>query len=216
MTSVENIGQLKSAGIALSDFLDSIPVGHRRPRFEAIAQGMLDAERPITILETGCMRESAFDEPEADGCSSLVWHWIAEQTQGGFVTVDISPKNVEFTKSKLGERAQVICCDSVKFLSSIGKISRPIDFLYLDSMDWEGTQVERGLSALHHAAELSAAWRWLNEGALIAIDDCHGEYAGKHAIVKRFFDSIGVAPIVDDYIHVWRKPSAAQILVPTI
>ncbi len=97
-----------------------------------------------------------------------------------------------------------------------GKISRPIDFLYLDSMDWEGTQVERGLSALHHAAELSAAWRWLNEGALIAIDDCHGDYAGKHAIVKRFFDSIGVAPIVDDYIHVWRKPSAAQILVPTI
>jgi hypothetical protein len=195
-----------SESLGLSEFLDSIPVGHRRPRFQALAEAMLSAERPIHILETGCMRQSKVgDGPEADGCSSLVWDYLASKTMGGFTTVDINEENVTYTRSLLHAGAQVVCMDSVKFFSIITR-SCPVDFLYLDSMDWQGTLVDRGLAALHHAAELSAAWPWLAPGALIAVDDCHGEYAGKHAIVKRFFDSIGIAPLADDFIHVWRKP----------
>jgi hypothetical protein len=37
-----------------------------------------------------------------------------------------------------------------------------------------------------------------------------GAYAGKHGMVKRFFDSINVAPLCDDYIHVWRKPELRE------
>lgn len=197
----------------LEKFFAVFNFGHRGPRFRNLAEAMLVADRPISIIETGCMRAPTVDPPEIDGCSSLVWNFIAEQTQGSFVSIDINPQNIEYAKSKLSPRAQLICGESVAILSSISRTQKPIDFLYLDSMDWEGTELDRGLSALHHAAELCAVWPWLNPGALIAIDDCHGAYAGKHAMVRRFFESINVAPICDDFIHVWRKPSPSPIVI---
>lgn len=190
----------------LDTFLDSIPVGHRKQRFHDIASGMIAAARPINILETGCMRELS----ETDGCSTLVWDYVAQRTGGACLTVDISEENAAFAKSKVSERTTVVCHDSVKLLASINRVNQPIDLLYLDSLDYFGTELERALSSLHHAAELSAAWKWLNFGAIIAIDDCMPE-GGKHSIVRAFFDSIGVTPIVDDYIHVWRKPSPRSI-----
>lgn len=207
----QEVGQAISE---LSKFLDSIPVGGRRARFEAIAQGMINAQRPIVIIETGCMRPNL--TPEADGCSTLVWDYVARVTQGDCYTIDRNPVNADFARSKVSERTHVICGDSVRWLSSLDAMTRQIDLLYLDSMDWEGTQQERALSALHHASELSAAWQWIAPGGLIAVDDCHGEYAGKHAIVKRFFEAIGAEPLTNDYIHVWRKPSPTPvILVPS-
>jgi len=125
------------------------------------------------------------------------------------ITIDINKENVDYARSQLSRSSFVVCSDSVHFLSSMG-MATPIDFLYLDSMDWQGDIEERNLSALHHAAELSAAWKWISPGGIIAVDDCLSEYSGKHALVKRFFDAIGVAPIVDDYIHVWRKPDKTR------
>lgn len=194
----------------LDEFLDSIPVGDRRARFHDLAEAMLKAERPVWILETGCMR--ALGNPEGDGCSTLVWDYIAARTKGKCITIDIASQNVEFTKTQVSSYTDVICCESVRFLTSITQLAQPIDFLYLDSMDWAGDLLSRGLSSLHHAAELCAAWPWVAYGGLIAVDDCVGEYAGKHALVHRFFDMIGAEPMVDDYIHVWRKPMPAKAL----
>jgi hypothetical protein len=205
-TSVPELGALTSENSELDAFLDSIPVGHRRPRFKALAEGMLSANRTMMILETGCMRLTGVDPREIDGCSTLVWDYVAKCSGGKCVSVDMSQKNCDFAKSQVSIHTDVVCCESVRYLSNIGYMAQPFDFAYLDSMDFNGTIVERQLAALHHAAELATAWRWLAPGALIAVDDCVGEYAGKHAIVKRFFDSIGVEPLCDDYIHVWRKP----------
>lgn len=189
----------------LQTFLSSIPVGQRRPRFWAIAQGMLDAKRPICILETGCMRPSA--SPEQDGCSTLVWDYIAQKTGGRCITIDADGEHCNYTKSKVSAYTEVIWSDSLDCLSRIKKIWQPIDLLYLDSVDYKGDNLSKALSALHHAGELAAAWKWLAPDAIIAIDDCSEPYVGKHALVKRFFDSIGVEPITDDFIHVWRKPN---------
>jgi len=213
--NVESIGLPKSSDTALSDFFDSITTGVRRYRFEPIAEALIRAGRPIFILETGCMRRPPEGEiPEADGCSSLVWDYVARRTGGGFITIDYSVANVKYAKSKLSDKAHVVCAESVQYLSSIGSMSHLVDLLYLDSMDWEGDLTQRALSGLHHAAELSAAWRWVRPGGLIAVDDCFPDYAGKHAFVKRFFDAIGIEPLSDDYIHVWRKPTTNS--VPTI
>jgi hypothetical protein len=191
----------------LETFLDSIPVGHRKKRFHDLAAGMISAGRPISILETGCMRELS----ETDGCSTLVWDYVAEVTKGGFVTVDISEHNTAFARSKVGKHTQVVCKESLALLSAITYMHQPIDLLYLDSLDYVGTDLELGLSSLHHAAELSAVWRWLGHEALIAVDDCIDAEHGKHSMVRAFFHSLGVEPIVDDYIHVWRKPSPRPI-----
>lgn len=210
-TSAENTLLQTSESSELKQFFDSIPVGHRRPRFEALAEAMISAERPICVLETGCMRKSLVDEPEADGCSTLVWDYVAQRTEGGCISLDINEENVTYAKSKVSSRTQIFCVESVKFLSSIGRISQPVDLLYLDSQDWQGPELNKQLSSLHHAAELSAAWPWIAEGGLIAVDDCPEAYRGKHSLVRRFFDSVGAEPIVDDYIHVWRKPALRPI-----
>jgi hypothetical protein len=190
----------------LKTFLDSNPVGFRAPRFSAIAQGMLDAQRPIFIVETGCMRPNP--TPEADGCSTLVWDYVAQKTEGYCISIDINPENCNHAKSKVSARTQIICGDSVEWFARVKKMWQPIDFLYLDSMDYSGDNLNKALSSLHHAAELCSAWKWLASDALIAVDDCLQPYEGKHAMVKRFFDSIGVAPLTDDYIHTWKRPSA--------
>ena len=201
-----------SATSELDTFLASIPVGFRKQRFHDLAQGLLAAERPIVILETGCIRPhvNPLDPPENDGCSTLVWDWIARTTRGTCITVDIDPANADYARSKVSPCTKVYCADSLAFLISM-RLSQPIDLLYLDSMDWTGTAEQKNLSALHHAAELSAAWRWLNHGAIIAVDDCHDAYTGKHALVRRFFDSLGVPPLADDYIHVWQKPMSTPV-----
>ena len=203
----ESIGQPRSVDTDLDTFFDSIKTGSRRVRFQAMAEGMLAVNRPICILETGCMRKPKGNEgPEGDGCSSLVWDYVANRTQGGFISIDVNPENVEYAKSRLGPRSQVFCSESVKFLSAISFLSQKVDLLYLDSMDYEGSKIRKAYSALHHAAELAAVWPWLAPGCLIAVDDCHSEYDGKHVMVKQFFDCLGIEPIVGDYIHVWRKP----------
>ena len=194
----------------LQTFLSSIPVGARRPRFWAIAQGMLDAGRPISILETGCVRPSA--SPEQDGCSTLVWDYVAQKTDGYCISIDANGDNCNYAKSKVSNRTQVVCSDSLDCLSRIKKLWQPIDLLYLDSRDYAGDNTEKAFSCLQHAAELAAAWRLLAPDALIAVDDCAESYVGKHALVKRFFDSIGVKPLTDDYIHTWRKPNPKSSL----
>ena len=203
-------------GMNLTEFLDSIPVGHRRPRFQDLAEAMLNLHRPVVIVETGCMRISPSNEsPELDGCSTLVWDYVAQQSEGKCISIDIDQKNIDYARTKVSRFTHLVCGDSLRVLAGIDRLTRPIDFLYLDSMDWQGTPVEKSLSALHHAAELSAVWHWLAHDALIAVDDCMEPYKGKHEIVKRFFDSVGVQPLTDDYIHVWRKPFNAGIaLVP--
>jgi methyltransferase family protein len=194
----------------LQTFLSSIPAGLRRPRFWAIAQGMLDAGRPISILETGCLRPSG--SPEQDGCSTLVWDYIAQKTGGRCITIDSDGEHCNYTKSKVSAYTEVIWSDSLDCLSRIKKIWQPIDLLYLDSMDYVGDNLSKARSALHHAGELAAAWKWLAPDAIIAIDDCSEPYVGKHALVKRFFDSIGVEPLTSDYIHTWKRPSAQSSL----
>jgi hypothetical protein len=190
----------------LKDFLASNPVGFRAPRFRDIAQGMLDAQRPVFIVETGCMRPNSI--PEADGCSTLVWDFVAQKTGGHCISIDINPENCNYAKSKVSPATQIVCEDSVAWFARVKSMYRPIDFLYLDSMDYNGDNTNKGLSSLHHAAELCVAWKWLAPDALIAVDDCLLPYEGKHAMVKRFFDSIGVEPLTADYIHTWNRPSA--------
>src|ERR1700719_2235491 len=130
-----------SKSFELREFLDAIPVGGRKERFRTLAEAMIDTGRPVCILETGCMRQSEQAPPEADGCSTLVWDYVAKATKGACVCIDINPANVEYTKSKVSQHTQVYCADSVSFITQ-AHFTRPIDFLYLDSMDWQGEREE--------------------------------------------------------------------------
>lgn len=187
----------------LDEFFASRNFGVRAPRFHAIASGLLSLNCPVGIVETGCCRPN--EHPEADGQSTLVWDYVAKTSEGYCYTVDISQTNVSYTKKLVSGFTTVHCGDSISFLTYLASTNCRPHLLYLDSMDYQGTGAQKAESALHHAGELAAIWPTLPEGALIAIDDCYGD-EGKHMIVKRFFELAGIAPIVDDGIHVWKKP----------
>jgi len=77
-----------------------------------------------------------------------------------------------------------------------------LDLLYLDSYDL----VEGIESPTHHLAELTAVYPRLPSGCLIAVDDCVSATHGKHRFVLAWLASLGVQPILESYVTIWRKP----------
>lgn len=177
------------------------PLLGKTPRwkaFEFIAKELLSKERPV-IIETGTLRQPG--NWAGDGQSTALWDWIVAKTGGTAISTDINFYNCEVA-AKTCPNVRVNCGDSVAFLR--GYLPANINLLYLDAFDYApGAELS---SMMHHAAELAAAWDQLPSGCLIAVDDCHSDSNGKHAMVRHILSGIGVQPEVTGYITVWRRP----------
>lgn len=176
----------------------------RTTAFRVIAEYLLSLNRPVAIIETGTIRPPREGGAEwEDGQSTLLWDFIAESTGGQCISMDNDPVNVAHAKERVGSNTQIAEGESIGLLSRL--TGSPIDLLYLDSMDFnDDCRME---SALHHAGELAAAWDKLAPGGVVAVDDCHGPYVGKHALVKAFFEMLcGQYPFLISYVTCWRKP----------
>lgn len=169
--------------------------------FREIAKRLILIENPI-IVETGCVRVR--DNWIGDGQSTRIWNWFADKIEAGVQSIDISPEACVLAM-ELCPFVHVSCDDSLSLLSRHAKIGllSDVDLLYLDSYD---LTPDNPNSELHHAGELAAAYRFLPSGAWIAIDDCHTDTEGKHAMVKQFFDKTKISPVVSGYITIWEKP----------
>lgn len=168
--------------------------------FSLIVDELLKLERGVTIVETGTTRNPG--SWAGDGNATAIWGWLATRTGGEAFSVDIDPKACEAARS-LVCGAKILEGDSFDLLRALRPLKR-VDLLYLDSYDWSPAAAAR--SALHHVGELACAWDALPPGCLVAVDDCHYPTAGKHVLVARFFELLGVTPLLTDYVSVWRKP----------
>jgi hypothetical protein len=166
--------------------------------FTLIAEDLLGRNRPLYIVETGCARQE--NNWSGDGQSTLVWDWLLDQAGGTGLAMDISKENCAVAASQV-QHFKVACVDSIVGLRTMVEPDK-IDFLYLDSYDLTET-ID---SPLHHLAELSAVYAALPSGCLIAIDDCVDEQHGKHRFVRDWLLSLGVRPLLESYVTVWRKP----------
>lgn len=171
---------------------------HRWPGFKTLIYFMLAKREPVHIVETGCARER--DNWSGDGQSTQIWQWVIERTGGSITSFDINEVAVAYAKS-VAPYADVQCVDSVIGLRKIQNPER-IDLLYLDSFDLTDT-ID---SPTHHLAELTAIYPRLKSGCLIAVDDCIGETNGKHRFVRDWLCMLGVPPLLESYITIWRKP----------
>jgi len=182
----------------LQDFYPLLGQTARWQGFNYIVTDLLRRPAPI-IVETGTLRQPG--NWAGDGQSTRVWDWLARKHAALVLSCDI---NFEYcqTAAKLCPAVEVICADSITFLR--GYLPPTISLLYLDAFDYTpGVEIS---SMMHHAGELAAVWDRLPKGALIAIDDCHSDNNGKHALVKQMLKCFGTAPELESYIHVWRKP----------
>jgi hypothetical protein len=179
-------------------FAGSLGKSRRWKAFTFIANDLIERNRPLYIVETGCARQ--LGNWEGDGLSTVLWDWLITRVGGRSVTYEISQRNI-LEGRKMVSKAEIIQCDSVVGLRTVETPGK-IDLLYLDSYDLTET-ID---SPLHHLAELASIYAALPSGCLIAIDDCVDESHGKHRFVRDFLTRLGVEPEVRSYITVWRKP----------
>lgn len=156
------------------------------------------------IVETGCVRRE--NDWEGAGCSTRVWDWMVEETEGatGAISIDNDSGHVELAKH-LCRNVKVQLEDSIFALRRMVElgVAREIDLLFLDSYDHNPPY---GPSELHAAGELACVWDHLKSGCFIAVDDCNPDGTGKHHLVRQFFIRMNIKPEKSDYIHIWRKP----------
>lgn len=172
--------------------------GVRAPTFKRALQHVASRIAPggsPTIVETGTTRR---EDAYTDGQSTVLFDWFAScYPRGRVVSVDIELANCEVARTLVSDRTRVACADSVQFLASMpASLVHDIDLLYLDSfdLDWNNPHP----SSLHHLMELTAVYRSLHPGCVVVVDD-NASGVGKGAYVKRFFESLGIAPLFDAY-----------------
>ncbi len=101
-------------------------------------------------------------------------------------SVDISAVNLACAKEAVEAyvpegNVHYICEDSVAYLTAFGQ---GIDFLYLDSYDYELDNPAP--SQKHHLKEIEAAYPFLKDRAIVMIDDCDLPGGGKGGLVIDF------------------------------
>lgn len=178
---------------------------HRAGGFRAMFLALEARPREgILIVETGGLRQPG--NFAGDGQSTVIFDAYVQFRRGQLISVDLDPACAAHTREYCSARAIPVTADSVgllHLLSTLGE-ERPIDLLYLDSMDLD--QDNPTPSAQHHLKELAAIMPRLRPGTLIAVDDnplVGGKRVGKGYLVEEFLAGIGARKLFDGYQMLW-------------
>lgn len=171
------------------------PNNHRYHTFLSSLNLLCTRHSPV-IVETGTARAGS-RWCDSDGCSTLIFADWVKNHGGEFYSVDISEANLQNAADALGDArlfAHLVHSDSIPFLSNF---SRPIDFLYLDSYDYEYGNPNP--SQQHHLKEIVAAYPWLTPTSIVMIDDCALPEGGKGKLVIAYLQERGWKVLVEGY-----------------
>lgn len=197
------------------------PLAHRQATFRYIFEFLDRLDRPVFIVETGCVRKADY---WADGQSTILFDKFAAGLPGSVIrTVDLNPQATALCKTLVSSTVDVHTGDSVAFLHGLAKNPpdhfQHIDLLYLDSYDVELSAPHP--SALHHLKELIAVSPLIGPDTLIVVDDAPKEVhyvpqgdsgaifitdpriSGKGKYVAEYAESIGAKRVFSDYQAGW-------------
>jgi hypothetical protein len=206
----------------------SLELLQRENSFRKMFEHLDAVNKPVIIVETGCVRNPDAWAMTGEGQSTLLFDkYVSLRNDGSRVySVDISSEAVRVCKSLVSKNVIVHEGDSVEFLNNLTKElnakGEVINLLYLDSFDVDYNYWFP--SAAHHLKELTAAWRAIDTHTLVTVDDCplsanlvidtKGQYAldkfykpivgGKGRLVAEFAEKIGAKLEFSGYQHGWR------------
>jgi len=169
------------------DFVRQNVKGLRRSTFEKVL-GLIEDRGVKTIVETGTARggELAF---LGDGGFTIIFGYWCSLNNARLYSVDISERALIRAKGvtkKYKDYIDFTQDDSVNFLMNFEK---PIEFLYLDSYDFDVNDPEP--SQMHHLREIEVAYDKLTPNAIVMIDDCGLPHGGKGKYVIKYLLSKG-------------------------
>ena len=158
--------------------------GKRRVSMREVLR-LLSERQAKVLVETGTAR-MGLENSKGDGASTIVFGKWASENGAHLYSVDISPDATENSARAVAEQGldrcvTVVTADSVGFLEAF---EEPVDFLYLDSYDYDrrNTEIQRASQA-HHLAEIHAIEKRLHDQTVILIDDCDLPNGGKGKLV---------------------------------
>ena len=174
---------------------------HKYLTFKA-ALNLLHQRRPafFNIVETGTMR--LHDDP--GGCSTLLFGAYCARYNGHLTTVDNSLEHMETSKeetSAYASRISYVVEDSIEFLRSYG---RPIDLLYLDSMDCDPIG-DSSQAQIHQLKEFEVTGLSLGEGSVLLMDDNNFLSGGKTRMLKKVLPERGWECVLDEGQSLWQR-----------
>lgn len=154
--------------------------GKRRDTLRATL-ALLDERGASTLVETGTARYG-LERTKSDGASTVVFGTWAARNGARLHSVDLDPEAIERAREAiesldLADAVRFHVSDSVAFLESFDE---PVDFLYLDSYDYdEKDPAEQRASQIHHRREFEAIEPRLHDRSVVLIDDCGLPGGGK-------------------------------------
>ena len=166
--------------------------GKRQKTFRRAIE-LLDERNSTCLIETGVARYGLRNS-KSDGASTAVFGLWAKANNASLYSVDISPESIAGAREAVMEldlldEVKLVTGDSVQFLENF---SDPVDFLYLDSYDYdkhdESVQVA---SQEHHLKEFKAIEEQLGPNTVVLIDDCDLPGGGKGKTVIEYMTRKG-------------------------
>jgi len=174
--------------------------GKRRDTFRKTL-ALLSGREAKVLVETGTAR-IGLKGAKSNGASTVIFAKWARENGAILHTVDISEDSINAAKSEvdaqgLNDFVDWHLQDSLRFLAGFGT---PMDFLYLDSYDYdkEDTSIQKA-SQEHHLAEFKAAESCLHDKTLVLIDDCDLPNGGKGKLAIEYMLGRGWKILMNEY-----------------
>ncbi|MEE9141651.1 MAG: class I SAM-dependent methyltransferase [Gammaproteobacteria bacterium] len=162
---------------------------------------LLEERGAKTLVETGVARRGLVGT-RGDGASTVVFGLWAKQHDARLDSVDIDPQAINMAAGALqdlglNESVGLHTSDSVVFLEHY---TQPVDFLYLDSYDYDLADAEvQSASQAHHLKEFQMIEPKLHENTVVLIDDCKLPGGGKGKSVIAYMQERDWKIVLDDY-----------------
>ena len=174
--------------------------GKRRDTFLKAINIMTESGASL-LVETGVARHG-LAYSKSDGASTIVFGLFAKNNGAKLYSVDINPDNIATCQKTIDEmdlssHIELNTSDSIKYLQSF---PQKVDFLYLDSYDYNRNDPEIIQSSQnHHLEEIKAIEGKLHENSIILIDDCRLPGGGKGKKAIKYLQSNGWKILMNKY-----------------
>ena len=183
-------------------------LAHRTEGFRKVFDHLDRFDRPVGIVETGCVRQQ--DNWAGDGQSTILFDRYPEfHPRSAVFSVDRDPEAAALCRSLVGGQVQIHAGDSLAYLKSLADHPPAglefLDLLYLDSFD---VDFEDPLpSAIHHLKELLAIAPLVSFATLVVVDDSPSSFigGGKGRLIAEYADQIGAERLFAEYQCGWLR-----------